>query len=129
MTKIKKLVDRSWALVEQALKLSEIEITDKNREEGVFYVLFDPDNQNSGDSESTDSITLFFFNDEYDEAAYQISVAWIETDTEVRAELVKQIDSDLLDDEDEVDFEGSVDGGAMLLKALYKTIRDDLPLN
>ena len=126
--KIKKLFDRSWVLVEQALKLSEIEITDKHREQGVFYVNFDPDAGDSKDNELIDSVTFFFFEDEYDEAAYKLTVKWNETDTEVTAELVNQVNTDLLDDEDE-DFGGSVDSGTMLLKKLYKTIRDDLPLD
>ncbi len=127
--KIKKLFDRSWTLVEQALKLREIEITDKNREQGIFYVLFDPDAQSSGDSGFIDNMSFFFFEDDYEEAAYKLTVVWHESDTEVRAELVNQVNSDLLDD-DEDDFEGTVvDGGAKLLKTLYKTIRDDLPLN
>jgi len=128
--KIKKLFDRSWVLVEQALKLSEIEITDKNREQGVFYVNFDPDARDSKDTELIDNVSFFFFEDEYDAAAYKIKVKWRETDTEVTAELVDQVNTDLLDDdEDKEDFEGSVDGGSKLLKKLYKTIRDDLPLD
>lgn len=128
--KIKKLFDRSWGLVEQALKLSEIEITDKNREQGVFYVNFDPDAQDSKDTELIDSVSFFFFEDEYENAAYKLLVKWRETDTEVTAELVDQVNTDLLDDdEDREDFEGSVDGGARLLKTLYKVIRDDLPMD
>ena len=128
--KIKKLFDRSWVLVEQALKLSEIEITDKHREQGVFYVNFDPDARDSKDTELIDSVTFFFFEDEYDEAAYKLTVKWNETDTKVTAELVNQVNTDLLDDdEDEEEFEGSVDSGVILLKKLYKTIRDDLPLD
>jgi len=128
--KIKKLFDRSWVLIEQALKLSEIEITDKHREQGVFYVNFDPDARDSKDTELIDSVSFFFFEDEYDAAAYKLKVEWRETDTEVTVELVDQVNTDLLDDdEDEEDFEGSVDSGSKLLKKLYRTIRDDLPLD
>ena len=125
MMKIKKLFDRSWILVEQALKLSKIEITDKNRDQGFFYVNFDPDAE-----ESNDNVTFLFFEDEYDAAAYKLIVEWSETTTEVTAELVNGVNTDSPDDEDREDFEGSVvDGGAKLLKKLYKTIRDDLPLD
>ena len=128
--KIKKLFDRSWVLVEQALKLSEIEITDKNREQGFFYVNFDPDAQGSKDTELIDGVSFFFFEDEYEAAAYKLIVKWNETDTEVTAELANQINTDMLDDDEDMeDFEGSVDSGASLLKKLYKTIRDDLPLD
>ena len=124
--KIKKLFDRSWVLLEQALKLSEIEITDKNREQGVFYVNFDPDARDSKDSELIDSVSFFFF--EGDAAAYKLKVEWRETDTEVTAELVEQDNTDILDD-DKGDFDESFDGGSKLLKRLYRTIRDDLPLD
>ena len=128
--KIKKLFDRSWVLIEQALKLSEIEITDKNREQGVFYVNFDPDARDSKDAELIDSVSFFFFEDEYEAAAYKLKVEWRETDTEVTAELVNQVNTDLLDDDEDMeDFEESVDDGTKLLKKLYKTIRDDLPLD
>lgn len=127
--KIKKLFNRSWTLVEQALKLGEIEITDKNREQGIFYVLFDPDAQGTGDSESTDTLSFFFFEDEYEEAAYQIKVAWIESDTEVKVELVDQVNTELLDDdEDTAAFEGTVNSGEKLLNILYNIIKNDLPL-
>jgi outer membrane protein assembly factor BamC len=128
--KIKKLFDRSWVLIEQALKLSEIEVTDKNREQGFFYVNFDPDARDSKDDGMLDNVTFFFFEDEYAAAAYKLKVEWAETNTEVTAELVDQVNTDLLDDDEDMeDFEGSVDDGAMLLKKLYKTIRDDLPLD
>ena len=125
--KIKKTFERSWAIVEQALKLNEIEITDKNRDEGVFYVLFDPDAKPAG-SKITDTITFFFFEDEYVEAAYKLTVAWRDSDTEVTVELIDQVSNDILDDgEDE--FEDTIDAGTKLLKTLYKTIKDDLPLD
>ncbi len=126
--KIKKLFDRSWNIVEQALKLREIEISDKNRELGVFYVLFDPDAQTSGTSGLFDNLTFFFFEDEYEEAAYKIHVVWRDSDTEVSVELVDQENNDLLDDGED-DFDGAVDGGAQLIKVLFKTIRDDLPVH
>ncbi|MCK5121402.1 MAG: outer membrane protein assembly factor BamC [Methylococcales bacterium] len=125
--KIKKTFERSWAIVEQALKLNEIEITDKNRDEGVFYVLFDPDAKQAG-SQITETITFFFFEDEYVEAAYKLTVVWRDSDTEVTVELIDQVSNDILDDgEDE--FEDTIDAGTKLLKTLYKTIKDDLPLD
>lgn len=128
--KIKKLFDRSWVLVEQALKLSEIEITDKNREQGVFYVLYDPDVKKSGDTNVIDSMTFFLFKDDYAEATYKLNVAWKETATEVSVELADVISTEMLDDQEDLEeAEGSVDSGKKLLLNLYGTIRDDLPLD
>ena len=126
--KIKKIFDRSWNIVEQGLKLSEIEITDKNREQGVYYVMFDPDQKASKDSGVMDSLSFFFFTDQYEEAAYKLTVQWRESDTEVSVELIEQDEDSLLDDE-KGDFDNPSDLGAMLIKALYKTIRDDLPID
>lgn len=126
--KIKKLFDRSWNIVEQALKLNEIDVTDKNREQGVFYVLFDPDVLPANDPELMDKVTFFLFQDDFEEETYKVTVIWRESDTEISAELVEQLNTDLLDD-DEDGSEGSVDEGAKLINTLYKTIRDDLPLD
>lgn len=127
--KIKKLFERSWEVVEQALKLNSIEITDKNREEGVFYVLFDPDAQESKDGELLDGLSFFLFKDDYEEAAYKLTLVWRDSDTEVSAELVDGEVSDILDDGEDDDISGSTDNGAILIQRLYKTIRDDLPLD
>jgi len=124
--KLKKMFDRSWSIVEQGLKLSEIEITDKNRDSGVFYLKFDPDARGSKDSGMMDNLSFFLFQDEYEEAAYKLTVVWRESNTEVTVELVDPEDNDLLDDGED-DIEGSIDSGARLIQALYKTIRDDLP--
>mgnify|MGYP000745247841 FL=1 len=123
---IKKIFDRSWDIVGEGLKLSEIEISDKNREEGVYYLRFDPDNRSSKDSGLMDSMAFLFFADDYDEAPYKLTVIWKDSSTEVTAELVDEQSDDFLDD-GKGDFDGSVDSGAKLIKALYKTIRDDLP--
>lgn len=125
---IKKMFNRSWAIVEQGLNLSEIEITDKNREEGTYYLKFDPDDKSSKDSSMMDSMAFFLFKDDYEEAAYKLSVVWKESNTEVSVELIDAESDDLLDDGED-DFEGSVDPGAKLIRALYKTIRDDLPID
>lgn len=125
--KIKKTFDRSWELVEQTLKLNEIEVTDKNREKGVFYVSFDPDDQSS---ESIENSTFSFFGGEFDEGAYKITVVWQESDTEIIVELVNDDGNDMLDDaEDTEEFEGTIAGSDHLLKTLYKTLRHDLPRN
>ncbi|MFK5950477.1 MAG: outer membrane protein assembly factor BamC [Methylococcales bacterium] len=126
--KIKKNFDRSWDIVEQALNLAEIEITDKDRDKGVYYLKFDPDTKASKDSGVMDSLSFFLFKDEYAEAAYKLTVQWQDTETEVKAELIEQESDDLLDDGED-NFEDPVDSGAILIKRLYKTIRDDLPLD
>ncbi len=127
--KIKKLFDRSWNIVEQALQVGNIEVTDKNREQGSFYVSYDPDANHAGDQELVDKLTFFIFKDEYEEAKYKLSVVWRESDTEVSAKVVDQDNlKEMLEDDEDAD-DGDIDKGAKLIHSLYKIIRDDLPLN
>ncbi|MCK5831224.1 MAG: outer membrane protein assembly factor BamC [Methylococcales bacterium] len=129
--KIKKTFDRSWEIVDQALKLNEIKIKDKDRERGVFFVKYDPDDQNADESSLVDKMTFFMFKDEYAEASYKLTVAWQESDTEVIAEMVDSETNDLLDDgeDDDNNDDGTTDSGGKLLDVLYKTIKVDLPIN
>ena len=117
--KIKKLFDRSWNLVGQALDKKKIEITDKNRDQGVYFVKYDP----SADlGKVFGNVKLFFFEEEYGEAEYKLSIAWHETETEVRAVLIAQQETSF-DDEDD---EELGDASAKLIKTLYDTINDEL---
>jgi uncharacterized lipoprotein len=124
--KIKKDFDRSWDNVEQALQLDEIEISDKNRDEGVFYVTFDPDTKS--DSTFVDAMTFFLFKDEYAEASYKLTLTEQKSESVITIETIEIEENDLLDDDGD-DFEGTIDEGVILINTLYKTIRDDLPLN
>lgn len=128
--KIKKAFDRSWDIVKQALVLNKIEITDKNRDEGVFYVLFDPDTKSSDESGIFDSLRFSLFSDEYEASTYKLTVVWHESDTEVSVEQLSKKEMSLLDDEDKGAVEDDNAGAsALLIKRLYKTIKHDVPLN
>jgi len=124
--KIKKDFDQSWDIVEQALELDEIEISDKNRNEGVFYVIFDPDTKS--DSTLADAMTFFLFKDDYREAAYKLTISQKQRESVISIHPIDSDEIDLLDDDGD-DFDGTVDEGVILINTLYKTIRDDLPLN
>ncbi len=124
--KIKKNFHLSWHFVEQALQLKDIEISDKNREKGVYYVNFDPDEQS--DSTLADAMTFFLFKDDYAEAAYKLTVKEKATDnSEVTIEHIASEENDLMDDDGD-DFNGTIDEGVMLMNTLYKTIRDELDI-
>jgi hypothetical protein len=124
--KIKKNFDLSWNFVEQALQLKDIEISDKNREKGIYYVTFDPDEQS--DSTLADAMTFFLFKDDYAEAAYKLTVKEKATDnSEIIIEHIATEENDLMDDDGD-DFDGTIDEGVMLMNTLYKTIRDELEI-
>lgn len=128
--KIKKLFDRSWNLVEQALKLNDIEVKDKNRDLGVFYILYSGEEQTPDKMQTFDKISSFFFGDDTKKSGYKLTVAWHVSDTEVAAEIVAEDDDELLDDaKDKEDFVIPVDNSANLINVLYKTLKHDLEIN
>lgn len=126
---IKKPFARAWNIVEQALELSNIEITDKNRDQGVFYVTFDPDSDESEDSTFIDTMTFFFFKDEYKEVSYKLTIGKQKNSTQVTAEVNDEEENDILLDDDGDEFDGQVDDGTKLLNVLYGTIKNELPVN
>lgn len=111
---IKQSFDEAWNTFAQALKQQELEITDRNREEGAYYVTYDPDSYQSGGIFS-------FFNDEYIEEGYLLKLTPNGAETEITAEVVNQPGPDSLEDN-----ERPVDGAEKLLISLYKTLHDDL---
>lgn len=127
--KIKKLFNRSWKLVDQALKLNDIEVKDKNRGLGVFYVVFVADNHGTGKISTFDKIVSYFLTNTSSKASYKLLVTWHDNNTEVSASLVNESSDDLLDDdEDREDFEATIDNSATLIELLYQTIKQDLLL-
>lgn len=126
--KIKKTFDRSWEIIKQALSLKNIKVTDKDREQGIFYVTYDTDQQQSDDASFMDKMSFFFFDDDELESSYKLTAKWKESTTDVTSVLVKAEENDLLDDGED-DIETPSDHGNLLLKTLYKTIKDDLIVN
>ncbi len=124
---VKKIFDRSWDMVGQTLELIQVEVTDKNREQGVYYVNFDADQQSSKDKGLMEKTFFLFEDDDYEEAAYKLFVKWNENNTEVSTELVEKVEDDFLDEKG--DFDSKEDGGEKLIHLLYKTMRDDLPID
>ena len=125
---LKKSFARSWNIVQQALKLNEIEITDKNRDEGIIYVLYDPDTSESG---VFNLVNFFLFKDTYSEASYQLNIAWQQTATDITVQLMSDNGKNMLTDveEDNEDANQPADGSLELSRLLFKIIKDDLPLN
>lgn len=116
--KIKKLFDRAWDIVGQALEKKAIEITDKNRDKGVYFVKYDP-SADTGE-QLFGNVKIFIFEEEYREAPYKLTIVWRDTETEVRTEMLPQTESDENNDDEEF-----ADGSSKLLKVLYEAIRDE----
>ncbi|MGZ5000235.1 MAG: hypothetical protein ACXV7F_08040 [Methylomonas sp.] len=73
-------LDRAWDLTETALKLANIEVMDKNRNELTFQVNYDPDG----------SGLMSLFTGQYDEASYTLTLTEAVTGIEVGAKLAEK---------------------------------------
>ncbi len=116
---IKQPFDDAWSTLGLALKQSEIEITDREHDKGLYYVSYD----SSGS----------FFSRKQNEAIYVLTVENDGAETKITAALgnaAEQTSSGsrgehrgLAKDNSATE---SIDGAEKLLRSLYETIRDDL---
>lgn len=128
--KIKKLFARSWNIVQQALKLNNITIKDKNRTLGVFYVVFAPTPKQAGKLGFINTVLTFFSSKTMQESDIQLTVVWRGSESEIAAKLIPQATDNLLDDEeDKTDFANTPDHSATLIHTLYDSIKHDLLAN
>lgn len=104
-----------WHLVGKALTQQAIEITDKNRSIGIYYVQYDPDAQAVSDGSFWDEFVFFFGSDVNQEIPYQMFLtdAELGTDIFVRDQLGNKLSQgdgikllNLIFDTIEQDFEG-----------------------
>ncbi|MDD2760086.1 MAG: outer membrane protein assembly factor BamC [Methylomonas sp.] len=107
---LKTRPDRAWDMVAVALKVGNIEVLDKNREENRFQVKYDPDT--AGKEESLWDI---FSSDRYPEGEYTITLKEDIPGVVVGAALSKP---DLS--------ESGEDASAELIRFLHKTIDEKI---
>ncbi len=118
---VKKLFDRSWELVAQELEEQEIEITDKNRDRGMFFVKYQPD---EADGHIFGGMKILLFEDSYTLAEYRILVEWKDTTTEIRVKMLTENDDISFDDEEDED--KILDGSEKLIADLYEGLQTRL---
>lgn len=114
--KIKKLFDRSWAIVAKALKISAISITDKNRDKGIFYISFAQEESLSSWLSGT-SETL----------PYKVTVTWGQTHTTVVSQPIKPKKSPLDDPDDDFDFANAQNQAKAIIEQLYQVMKHEWP--
>ena len=107
---LKTRPERAWEMVTTALKISNIEVLDKNREENRFQVRYDPD---TGGKE--ESVLDVFFNDDYAEAEYIITL---------KEDILGMVVNAALSKPDELEF--GEDGSAELVRLLHKAIDEKI---
>jgi len=114
---LKTRFDRAWDLVNNALRLTKIEVVEKNKDNGVFHVQYLASEQGKGEKKGS---TIFsFFTDKFENAHYTITVDKDKKITDVR------VDKDI-NPEHDADEQDGLDESASLVKLLHKTILEDL---
>ncbi|MDD2739133.1 MAG: outer membrane protein assembly factor BamC, partial [Methylomonas lenta] len=103
---LKTRPDRAWEMVIVALKISNIAVLDKNREENRIQVRYDPDTD--GEEEG---ILDAIFNNDYAEADYTITL---------KEDSLGMLVNVVLSKPDQI--EDGKDGSAKLVRLLHKTI-------
>jgi len=126
---LKQSYEQAWRTLATALEFNGIEISDRNQETGEYFVNYDPDNTQNKKSELLDGVS-FLFNNDYEEAVYKITLTQVPQAIEIRAEKLATTEMDLLDDGEEITFDDEENDGAdKLIRYLYRTLKNDLPLD
>jgi uncharacterized lipoprotein len=117
--KIKQPFDDAWNTLGLALKQSEIEITDREHDKGLYYVIYEPDSS--------------FFSKQQNEAIYVLTVEKDGAETKITAIIGSAAEqsssgsrSEHRDPVKDNSTAQPADGAEKLLQLLYETIRDDL---
>ena len=117
--RIKQPFDDAWNTLDLALKQSEIEITDREHDKGLYYVTYDPEKS--------------FFSNKHNEAIYVLTVENDGAETKITATLGNANEQSSAGSRGEhrsppKDNSATqpTDGAEKLLQSLYETIRDDL---
>lgn len=107
---LKTRPDRAWEMLIVALKLANLEVLDKNREENRIQVRYDPD---TGGKE--ESLLDFLASNNYAEAEYTISL---------KEDILGIVVNTSLSKPEQLEF--GEDGSAELVRLLHKTIDEKI---
>ena len=127
---LKQSYQQAWRILATALEFNGIEISDRNQETGEYFIHYDPDNTRNKNRGLFDNLNFLFKND-YVKAPYKISITQVSQAIKITAEkLTDTLPIDLLDDSEEITFNDKVNDGAdKLIRHLYGTLKNDLPLD
>lgn len=121
--------DVSWRLLEKVAELSGMEVSDKNREKGQYYLIFDPDSADQKSPKDANLITDFFTSNNYPKGRYLLTFYENPRSVKVEAKFLEYVESDHSAQDGYAEPAPADDGVAKLLKKLYSTLHDDLPAN
>jgi uncharacterized lipoprotein len=126
---LRQSFDNAWKTLEKALVFNQIKISDRHREQGTYFVDYDPDDAPQSDG-FTENINFLLFKDDYEKSLYKLTMTEKENGVLIRAERMTQKRIDLLEDGEDIRFDDKIeDGKEKLLKHLYGTLKNDLPLD
>jgi uncharacterized lipoprotein len=122
-------IEQAWKLVELGLKLNKLEISDRNRDKGQYYVEFDPDNADVKSNAEEGYFDGLFAENKYPKGKYALTLTEkTPRSVTVKAELLESSDDHSAQD----GYAGSTatdSGSTKLLQRLYTTLHDELPLD
>ncbi|MFK5949165.1 MAG: outer membrane protein assembly factor BamC [Methylococcales bacterium] len=111
--RIEDTIERSWRIVGKALSGNAIEITNRDENDKLYTVQYDPDFKKVEDGSLWDEVLFIFGSDPANDKEFKIRLAENGALTEV-----------IVLDKDDLPL--SQGAGLKLLNLLYKTIKDDL---
>jgi uncharacterized lipoprotein len=120
--KLEQPFDVAWNTLASAFRQSRLEIRDKDRDKGLYYVEFDPDDYVPEDASVLDRMGNFLADD-YSKAVYVLTVTREDGETAVTAAKAGSAEQGGL--KGAVDEEEKPDGAERLLSFLYQVLRDD----
>ena len=128
---LKQPFEQAWNTVATVLQFNKIEVTDRNREKGEYFINFDPDNVHRKEGDTLDDVAFFLFKDEYPEVPYKLILTKEPQAVKISVKKRNYVEMDLLDDGEELTFDDEVknDGIDKLIRYLYATLKNDLPVD
>lgn len=120
--KLKQPFNVAWNTLASAFRQSQLEIKDRDRDRGVYYVVFDPDDYVPEDESLLDRMGNILADD-YSKAVYVLTLTAEDGETKITAAKAGNAEQGGLSaamDEDE-----KPGGAERLLSLLYQSLRDD----
>lgn len=104
--------DKAWLIVTKALTHKAVEITDRDRSQGVFFVQYDPEKYEVRDGSVWDEVAFFFGSRDSHELPYRVRV--IENGAQTQVAVTEENDAPV-----------TQGPGVNLLQLLFDTIAAD----
>ena len=122
------IIDRpfaeSWLLVAKGLRISNMEVSDRNLEKGQYYVVFDPDLADIKNGEKPGFLDMLFVDDENPKSRYLLTFYENKRSVKLGVEFLEYFSTGVQGESKLPD-----KGVAKLVKKLYSALHDDLPVN